>query len=143
MSLSFAREPKSQTRTPVVDTIADAHDTVEKLLDIAAVEERTALLCVEPHNNVAWRIGQTGLKVELTSGITFSAESGEFKVTVTDAQGNVKPDPPYAPPPFHTSYRYFRYSQAAQNIFESYRNMFLALESLLDYVERPLLPGFV
>jgi len=38
------------------------------------------------------------------------------------------------PPPHHAAYRYFRYSQAAQNVFDAYRNMFLALESLLDTV---------
>jgi hypothetical protein len=39
-------------------------------------------------------------------------------------------------PQHHIAYRYFRYSQAAQNVLDAYRNMFLALESLLDYVEQ-------
>jgi hypothetical protein len=38
------------------------------------------------------------------------------------------------PPPHHAAYRYFRYSQAAQNVFDGYRNMFLALESMLDHI---------
>ena len=125
----YARTKKPNSSKPMMDMITEAHDAAEQILDIVAVEERAALLCVEPHNNVAWRMGQNGLKVELTSGITFSAEPGAFNVTVTDAQGNVKPDPP-----LHPSYRYFRYSQASQNIFEAYKNMFLAFESLLDHV---------
>jgi hypothetical protein len=129
-----ARTQKPNPGEPIVDMVAEAHDAAEKLLDITAVEERAALLCVEPHNNAAWRVGQNGLKVELNSSITFSAEPGDFKLTVTDAEGIVIPDPPYLPPPFHASYRYFRYSQASQNVFESYKNMFLAFESLLDHL---------
>lgn len=129
-----ARTDKVNAGIPMMDMITEAHEFAECMLDIVAVEERAALLCVEPHNNVAWRISQSALKVELTSAITFAAEPSELNVKVTDVQGNEKPDPPYIPPLLHASYRYFRYAQASQNIFESYKNMFLAFESLLDHL---------
>ena len=40
------------------------------------------------------------------------------------------------PPQHHIALRYFRYSQAAQNVLDACQNVFLALESLLDYIER-------
>lgn len=126
------RGPVSNLNDPMSEMVESAHEAAQEALDIVAVEERAALLAVEPHNNVAWRTGPHGLKVELTSSITFSAEPTEFKAIVKNAQGEIVPGPPYAPPPHHAAYRYFRYSQAAQNVFDAYRNMFLALESMLD-----------
>jgi hypothetical protein len=125
---------QQNTGVPMEELVIAAHDAAEQLLDIVAVEERTALLCIEPHNNVAWRTSPNGIKVALTSAITFAAGPMEFTAVVTDAAGNVVPIPAYVPPKLHASFRYFRYSQASQNTFEAYRNMFLALESLLDHV---------
>jgi hypothetical protein len=128
------RGTASNLNDPMSEMVDSAHEAAQEMLDIVAVEERAALLVVEPHNNVAWRSGPHGLKVELTSSITFAAEFTGLTVIVRDPQGGIVPDPPYVPPPHHAAYRYFRYSQAAHNVFDAYRNMFLALESMLDHV---------
>lgn len=133
------RSGLSNLHQPLDEIMPQAHNVVQNLLDIVAVEERNALVVTEPYNNVIWRTGPHGLKLQLTTDIIFSAEPANLKVTVKDPAGNVRPDPPYTPPQHHYAYRYFRFSQAAQNVFDAYRNMFLALESLLDYVE-PKLP---
>ena len=119
---------------PLDDVIESAHNVAQDLLDIVAVEERDALVVTEPHDNVVWRSGSHGLKLQSTSSIVFGRRT-TAALTVTDAAGNVRPDPPYKPPQQHYAYRYFRFSQVAQNVFDGYRNMFLALESLLDRVE--------
>ena len=118
-----------------LSTVAEtSHCAAEDFLDIVAVEERTPLLVTEPHDNVVWRNGPHGLKAQLTTSITFAAEPLEMRGVALDANGNEIPPPPYVPPPHHPAYRYFRYSQAAQSVFDAYRNMFLALEALLDHV---------
>lgn len=118
-----------------LDTIAAAaHPVAEDFLDILAVEERTPMLIVEPHDATVWRQGAHGLKVQLTASITFSAEPLALRAVTTDKAGNVVAAAPYVPPPHHPAYRYFRYSQAARNVFDAYRNMFLALESVLDHI---------
>lgn len=118
-----------------LETVAiEAHAVAEDFLDIVAVEERTPLLIAEPHDNVVWRTGTHGLKMQLTTSIVFAAELGQAKVEVKDAAGNIVPRPAYVPPQHHPAYRYFRYSQASQNVFDAYRNMFLALESVLDHI---------
>lgn len=114
--------------------IESAYDAAQDVLDIVAVEDRDALVVIEPYDNVVWRIGSHGLKLQSTSSIVFGRMT-TLTPTVRDAAGNVHPDPPYTPPQHHYAYRYFRFSQVAQNVFDGYRNMFLALESLLDYVE--------
>lgn len=128
------RGPVLDLNRPLTEVLKAAHEIAQVMLDIVAVEERNSLLIVEPHNNVTWRTGPHGLKTQLTLAITFSAQLGNPKVIVRNANGEVIPDPPYVPPQYHPAYRYFRYSQAAQNVFDSYRNMFLALEAILDHL---------
>lgn len=119
---------------PLETLAVAAHAVVEDFLDIVAVEERTALLVAAPHDNVVWRTGPHGLKMQLTASIVFAAEQGEVQAVVKDAAGNIVTGPAYVPPQHHPAYRYFRYSQASQNVFDAYRNMFLALESVLDHI---------
>lgn len=125
----------TQDQTRPLETVAvAAHAVAEDFLDIVAVEERTALLVATPHDNVVLRTGPHGLKMQLTTSIVFAAEQGDVQAVITDAAGNIVPGPAYVPPPHHPAYRYFRYSQASQNVFDAYRNMFLALESVLDHI---------
>jgi hypothetical protein len=128
------RGPATNLNRPLADVIDAAHSVAQNLLDIVAVEERTALLIAEPQDNVMWRTGPHGLKLQLSSSITMTAEMTGITAVVKNAAGGVLPDPPYMPPQHHFAYRYFRYSQAADNVLDGYRNMFLALESVLDYI---------
>jgi hypothetical protein len=64
--------------------------------------------------------------------------------TVTSASGTPIPDP--VPPPlvWHESLRYFRLSQTSADLIEAYRNLYLAMESLLSsMVPQHLGPGGV
>jgi len=51
------------------------------------------------------------------------------KVTVTGGTPVVPP-----PPEWHESARYFRLSQLTDDLFDSFRNVYLALESILDHI---------
>lgn len=133
------RSAMTNLQQPLDHVIENAYAVSQRLLDIVAVEDRDALVVLEPYDNVVWRTGSHGLKLQSTSSIVFGRLSTGM-LTVIDAKGNVRPDPPHTPPQHHYAYRYFRFSQVAQNVFDGYRNMFLALESLLDYVE-PKLTG--
>src|SRR5437867_8806516 len=55
-NLGIESEPAPQRRD------RRRHSVAQDLLDIVAVEERTALLIAEPHDNLAWRTGPHGLK---------------------------------------------------------------------------------
>ena len=70
---------------PLADIIAAAHSVAQNLLDIVAVEERTALSVAEPRDNVVWRTGPHGLKLQLTSSITMTAEMGDIRAVVRNA----------------------------------------------------------
>ena len=121
--------------TKAIDAIAMiAHSIAEELLDVAAVDDRTPLLLIEPEDNVAWRTGPHGTKVQLTQSIVFAAEPAEMQLVVGDANGHAAQPTPRTPTQHHPAFRYFRYSQATPNLFDAYRNMFLALESVLDHI---------
>jgi hypothetical protein len=59
-------------------------------------------------------------------------------VEVRDKDGNIKPSAPIPEPLWTWAFRYYRLSQASQDIFEAYRNLFLSLEALLNHI-RPKL----
>jgi hypothetical protein len=54
------------------------------------------------------------------------------KATVLKPDGKPEPDLPLPPINWHESLRYFRLSQVTDDLFDSYRNLYLALESILD-----------
>lgn len=63
--------------------------------------------------------------------ITFPVQHGQVNITVKDPQGNVEP-PNQRMPKHHIGFRFFRHSQASDDLYDAYRNMYLAFESLLS-----------
>jgi hypothetical protein len=55
-------------------------------------------------------------------------------VTVTDTAGRAVPAPATEPLAWHESFRYFRLSQTTDDLFDAYRNAYLALESILSSI---------
>ncbi|MBL8297926.1 MAG: hypothetical protein JNN30_06190 [Rhodanobacteraceae bacterium] len=124
--------PSTSSRENIV---RQTHEVAENALDILAVEDRQALIIQNPMDGVVWRVGEHGLKIDLSTSIVFATAGLPLKLVVRDAAGNVLPDIQYTPPAYNNAFRYFRYSQAASNVFDAYRNMFLALECLLDHID--------
>jgi hypothetical protein len=51
---------------------------------------------------------------------------------VTDASGRERPQPPEPEVPWHPSFRYFRLAQVSDEVFDAFRDLYLALESVLS-----------
>lgn len=69
----------------------------------------------------------------MTNIVTLSAKLSAT-LTVRDAAGNILPPPPDPPAVWHESLRYFRLAQVTDDLFDAYRNLYLALESILDRI---------
>jgi hypothetical protein len=67
----------------------------------------------------------------MTNVVTISLELPPMRAVHKDAAGNIIPPPPRPPATWHESMRYFRLAQVTDDLFDAYRNLYLALVSLL------------
>ena len=107
-----------------------AHEALD-LLSMHGVDDLAVNGVEDDH--VAWWPTPEGLAVRVVSiapfGIRIRAE-----LTVTNASGQLEPPSPRAPVSWHPSFRFFRSSQASADLFDAFRNGFLALESILSSI---------
>ncbi len=96
------------------------------------------------------RVADLGIRDAKVEHVTWWVEGGEqtlrltgisiipmvirSKVMVSDGTGVLKPMVPAAAPVWHKSFRYFRLAQDTDDLFDAYRNMYLALEAVLDTI---------
>ena len=84
-------------------------------------------------DHVAWWPTPEGLAVRAVSIAPFGIRlRGEL--TVTNASGQLMSPTSQAAISWHPSFRFFRLSQASSDLFDAYRNGFLALESILSSI---------
>jgi hypothetical protein len=105
----------------------------QKALDLMSVGGSNDLVIKGfDEDHVIWWPEPGGLAVRIVTFAPLGIGIGPATLTVTDAAGNEVP--PAAPPlvPWHESFRYFRLSQTTEDLFDAYRNAFLALESVLS-----------
>jgi hypothetical protein len=81
-----------------------------------------------------WVDGGHGPTLRLTTMAPQGLTVGRATIVVRDANGDVVPQPPEPPLAWHESFRYFRLSQASDDLFDAYRNAYLALESVLSAI---------
>lgn len=113
------------------EIVGEAHERVQQGLDILSIQNDGDYTCENADSDriVAWK--DNGVQyLRLTSVVDVGMKSN-VAVTVTDEDGNeaerTKPETEW-----HESMRYFRLSQNTDDLFDAYRNMFLALEHVLS-----------
>jgi len=118
--------------------VAYGLEQILRCLDIIAVKKRGILALDHPQmNHIA--LFQTGEKTVLRHfSVTTLGIETSISVEVRDKDGNIKPSTPIPEPSWTSAFAYYRLSQASQDIFEAYRNLFLSLEALLNSI-RPRL----
>jgi hypothetical protein len=122
------------------DALNRGVDIAQRGLDLLAVSRAISLAVERTHTkHVAWWTSNGNLTVRcvIFFGLTFDARPAT--VMVRDASGRVVP-PRAVPLVWHPSLRFFRLSQITGDLIDAYRNMFLALESILSDL-RPQRPN--
>ena len=108
-----------------IDDIADvARRMVNEALDLMAVRSLGAYTLTDSTSPIiVWALSGGQVRMRTSSDVhsTFSLSVGG------------PPSPP--PTPWHASMRYFRLSQTTSDLFDAFRNLYLALESLLSTIE--------
>jgi hypothetical protein len=105
---------------------------VEEALDKLSIRgiDDVALASAD-HEHLAWWSTRDGtvLRVVTTSFQTLPVL--HMTATVRDSRGRIVRSPSPPPVPWHPSFRFFRLSQTTADLFDAYRNAYLALESIL------------
>ena len=89
-----------------------------------------AMIQTDRDDFIVWWPEAAGVIVQGTTISTLRV-AGFAEGEARDADGNVKPSPPLTPIQ-HNAFRFIRMSRTSIYLYDSYRNMFLALECLLN-----------
>lgn len=115
-----------------VDAYSKGSLLVQEALDVLSITGRGDLVTREAEDEYfVWWATLTERTIALVTTITLSHKVDPVSITVKDAHGNVVP-PPQVIPKHHIGFRFFRLSQASDDLYDAYRNMYLAFESLLS-----------
>jgi len=105
---------------------------LQEALDIASVEDNnTNNLAAVSDSSIVVHEEQGKMILSISSAIDFSVGM-QFQVTATNREGQVIPTPRRPVPRWHKSFRYYRLAQISSDVYEAYRNLYLAFESLLE-----------
>jgi hypothetical protein len=105
---------------------------VEEALDklsIRGIDD--VALAKADHEHLVWWTTPSGTTLRIVSTSFQSLPVLSMSVTVRDAKGRLVRSPPPLPIPWNPSFRFFRLSQTTTDLFDAYRNAYLALESIL------------
>lgn len=111
--------------------VESLYEHLQRGLDIFSIQNDADHRCQELHTEriVAW--SEDGNQFLRILGIADVTMSTNVSATVRDEEGNiVERNPPETD--WHESLRFFRLSQCTDDLFDAYRNVFLALETLLS-----------
>jgi len=122
------------------DAFAEAVAAAQEALDLLAMRggQGLAVESADTEHVVWWTDGASRRVLRMVSVSDLNV-SMSMTATVTDKDGRVVPQPALPALPWHESLRYFRLAQVTGDLFDAYRNMYLALESLLSSVVPPTL----
>lgn len=102
-------------------------------LDLLSIKGQADLVAKDSQDEyVAWWSQGGKDWVAIGATVNIAADVGHPTLTQTDSQGNPVPIDPPKPPQHHPAYRFFRLSRVSDDLFDSYRNMYVAFELLLS-----------
>lgn len=115
-------------------TLETAFAAAQQSLDLASMLRigHFGIRDAEAEHLVWWPEGtEQVLRVVFNTAFTIGISASG---SVSDSSGRVISPSPLPPTVWHESGRYFRLSQATDDLFDSFRNLYLALEAILDHI---------
>ncbi|HEY4079666.1 MAG TPA: hypothetical protein VGM81_03145 [Burkholderiaceae bacterium] len=114
------------------DTVRMGTALLQEALDLHSMLGRADLSVKNTKDEyIAWWRNGTKNTLSFTSTTTFSARVGTPQLVVRDANGDIIPSP-VVTPQHHLAFRFFRQAQVSDDLYDSFRSMYLAFESLLS-----------
>lgn len=102
---------------------------VQEAFDIRAATHRDAISTYRgDHEYALWTLGSAGYDLVIVDTI-----HSQWNMTATlSVGGNPSIPPPPQSVPYHPSLRFYRLSQLSEDLFDAYRNAYLALECIIS-----------
>ena len=117
------------------DAFNNGHEVAQKGLDLLSITGKADLSIKNASDEyLVWWREKT---VQILRVVAVTKIAVTFKATLgkaTDKDGNIV-QPLLPKPMYHESLRYFRLSQVTDDLFDAFRNTYLAFESILAMVE--------
>ena len=126
---AVARSADGMERAALLDAGIDA---IHRALDLASVEDGDHLATVAPADEHIGLTLEHGQVVVWHRSVAEMVAGAEASIRGIRSDGTVVPDPPRVELGWTPAFRFYRLAQGSRDLFEAYRNMFLALEALLS-----------
>lgn len=123
-----ARGRVSSYETAVRAALPRAEHALDKM-SVRGIDD--LLLAKADDEHVVWWPSSYGTTLRIVSTSFQTMGVMNLRATVRDAAGHIVKQPKPPKVPWHESYRFFRLSQTTLDLFDAYRNAYLALESIL------------
>ncbi len=117
------------------DTLIEGHDLILKGLDILCASGKGDLSIRNMKEIISWWKEGRDQVLRWTIYEMLGFSIGPVKVEIKDNNGNVIPPPKQPKIIYHECMRYFRLSQITDDVFEAFRNLYLAFELILNFIE--------
>ena len=83
-------------------------------------------------DHIIWWVEEGEVVLRVVSLAPMHVDVPPVPISIVDSAGAIVPRPPTPTIRWHESFRYFRLSQTTEDLFDAYRNSYLALESVLS-----------
>ena len=114
------------------DAMAQGTELMHQALDLHSMLGRADLQVRDTRNEfMVWWADSARHHLLLSSTVTFTMKVGPVQAVVHDASGNLIPHV-QPTPSHHLGFRFFRLSQVTDDLYDAFRNMYLAFECLLS-----------
>ena len=109
--------------------------SAQKALDLMSMRGGNNLVIKAfDDEHLTWWVEAGEVVIRVVSLASIHIDTPPVTVSVTDSEGNAVPVLPTPSVVWHESFRYFRLSQTTDDLFDAYRNAYLALESVLSSI---------
>lgn len=125
---------RSREAFPENEILREGFDSCQKFLDLVSVNKKITLGIDHPDREYILVFNKND---RITGRIVTNADLGisvEATCTIKDKEGNVVEQPPDPQRSWIPAFRYYRISQSETDLYDAYRNLYLAFESLLQYI---------
>ena len=120
------------TNSSYEEALALTIKNLQRGLDVISATFGVDLLVTDlDGEHIVWWPDDCGLAIRRVSIGTMRFDASAT-LTVRTQDGKVVPPTPRVSPTWHESFRYYRLSQTTEDLFDAYRNAYLAFESILN-----------